>query len=429
MLPVIIGGAVLGLIAVLDHNYNNEEKQLQTAQSKLSQIQGQLGSLKNQITQAQNTYGTDRGKLYQQTMLEGKIITLQQQVKAEQAKVAKAQQLFAQSQQQLQQQQQLQAQISQVQQQIQAETQKLQQAQAQVKQEQSQIQQQKKLQAQVSQLTGELQQAALQKHAVSDAAPDGYNQAQLTYLEAHQNLLPSGQVVAAQGGKLLLEAGNGHPIVPNIIGVQTSYGDPGFIVGDHWYPNITQANAASASTGMPVNPAYAVDPTRFNPYVTPVTTNNNSSGSYFSNNYHNSPGLNYNPYSTQTPTSAATQYRSNNGNVYTQNPNGTYTVTSGPGTGMTVNYGQVQATIDQFGGGAVQNHSGGGHSGGGGSYNSGSSYSSSPSTSSSSSSSGSSGGWHPSNVTRNSNGSWTVHSYGGGTSTVSASDAATYGWS
>lgn len=234
MIPLILGtiGVLGGVFGLMDHSLDAEKKQIQAAQSRLTGLQGQLSNLQTQLQQSKSVYTTDQTKLAQQNQLQSQVSQLQQQVATAQVKLQQAQQLYQQAQTQFQQQQQLQSQIQSLQQQIQS--------------------------------------AALKQGASSAASPDGYNQAQLSYLEAHQNLLPGGQIVAAQGGKLLLEAGNGHPIVVNIVGAKPSPGDPGFIVGNQWYSNAQQAQVASQQTGMPVNPAVAVDPTLFNQYTKPV---------------------------------------------------------------------------------------------------------------------------------------------------------------
>ncbi|MCF8567012.1 hypothetical protein LLE49_20025 [Alicyclobacillus tolerans] len=129
-------------------------------------------------------------------------------------------------------------------------------------------------------------------------------------------------------------------------------------------------------------------------------------------------------------------------NAFVANSNGTVTMYDQYGIPSTWSYSQAKSlgytgpapsSTPSYG------NSGGHHSGGGSSYSAPSNNSSSSSpasnnsasnnSSASSSSSGSSGGWHPANATRNSNGSWTVHTWGGGTSTVSAASAKTYGWS
>jgi hypothetical protein len=122
---------------------------------------------------------------------------------------------------------------------------------------------------QISQAQQQVQ-SALQPEAISTADPDGYSQAQLTYMQANPASVPSGDTVLAQGGYLYLGHsvdGTVEPIIPTVQNAYPTQGDPGFIVGDTWYPTLTLAEAASKATGQPWNGATTIDPSEFDQYI------------------------------------------------------------------------------------------------------------------------------------------------------------------
>ena len=122
--------------------------------------------------------------------------------------------------------------------------------------------------------------------------------------------------------------------------------------------NPYSGNGSGSSLSSGSNPSSGYNPTPsqgYNPYPSSGNTSTSSSSnpqtsgpnppySYFDPNYQNAPGYNYNPNSIYTPLSAQKVY-SANGVTYTQNANGTYTITAGTGMGSVLNFAQVMANM------------------------------------------------------------------------------------
>jgi hypothetical protein len=138
------------------------------------------------------------------------------------------------------------------------------------------------LSAQISQAQQQVQ-SALQPTAISTADPDGYSQAQLMYMEAHPAAVPSGDTIFAQGGYLYLGHsvdGSSEPIIPTIHDAYPTQGDPGFIVGDTWYPTLALAEAESKAIGQPWHGAIYVDPSEFDQYIAKPSNSSSVSHSH-----------------------------------------------------------------------------------------------------------------------------------------------------